>query len=98
MEQRVCSFCGEPIEPGTGKMFVKKDGSVFFYDRRRCEVSHQDFHRHARKFKWTRHYPRGGAAAAAAALEAQRIAAEVAKAEKGPTPGEKKKTGGRTKA
>src|ERR1041384_5771109 len=98
MEQRVCSFCGQPIEPGSGKMFIKKDGSVYYYDRRRCEVSHQKFGRLARKLKWTKHYPRGGAAAAQAALEAQRIAAEVAKATSGPAPGEKKKTGGRGKA
>lgn len=97
MEQRVCSFCGEPIEPGTGMMFVKKDGSVYYYDRRRCEVSHQSFGRQSRRFKWTRHYPRGGAAAAAAALEAQRIAAEVAKAEKGPAPSGKKPAAGRAK-
>lgn len=22
----VCSFCGEVLEPGTGKMFVRRDG------------------------------------------------------------------------
>jgi large subunit ribosomal protein L24e len=80
MEQRVCSFCGQPIEPGSGMMFIKKDGSVYYFDRRRCQV---------RKFKWTKHYPRGGAAAAQAALEAQRVQAEIAKAEAGPAAGKK---------
>ena len=27
-ERRVCSFSGEEIEPGTGMMFVRKDGTV----------------------------------------------------------------------
>lgn len=81
MEQRVCSFCGEPIEPGTGKMFVKKDGTVYYFDRRRCEVSLLKFGRLSRKFKWTRHYPRGGAKAAEAVLAAQAAAAELARAE-----------------
>lgn len=89
MEQRVCSFCGQPVEPGSGTMFIKKDGSVYYFDRRRCEVSLLKFGRMPRKFKWTKHYPRGGAAAAAAALEAQRVEAEIAKAAAGPAPGKK---------
>ena len=28
-ERRICSFTHEEIEPGTGMMFVKRDGSVF---------------------------------------------------------------------
>ena len=28
-EIRKCSFCGQDIEPGTGKMYVKKDGTVY---------------------------------------------------------------------
>ena len=31
-----CSFCGAPIEPGTGKMFVKKDGTILFFDTNKC--------------------------------------------------------------
>lgn len=91
MEQRVCSFCGYPIEPGTGKMFVKKDGSVYYFDRRRCQVSLLKFERLPRKFKWTKHYPRGGEKATQAALEAQAVAAEVAKAEAGGATEDKKK-------
>ena len=30
-ERRICSFTHEEIEPGTGMMFVKRDGSVFFF-------------------------------------------------------------------
>ncbi len=92
MEQRVCSFCGSPIEPGTGTMFVKKDGSVYYFDQKRCQTSLLDQGRLARRYKWTKHYPRGGEKAARAALEAQAVAAEVAKAESAGA-GAKKKAG-----
>ena len=61
MEQRVCSYCGNPLEPGTGKMFVRRDGTVLLFDRKRCQVSMLKHGRVARYVKWTRHYPRGGA-------------------------------------
>lgn len=32
VEEKKCSFCGKVIEPGTGKMFVKKDGTVLNFD------------------------------------------------------------------
>lgn len=78
VEQRVCSFCGYPLEPGSGTMFIKKDGSVYYFDKRRCQVSLLKQGRLARRIKWTRHYPRAGQQAA---LEAQAVAAEVAKAQ-----------------
>lgn len=81
MEQRVCSFCGQALEPGTGLMFIKKDGSVYYFDRKRCKRSLLDFGRLARRIKWTKHYPRGGAKAAEEALRAEAVAAEIAKAE-----------------
>jgi len=86
-EQRVCSFCGFPLEPGTGTMFVKKDGSVYFFDKRRCQQSLLKFGRLARRVKWTRHYPRAGQREA---LEAQAVAAEVAKAQAAQAAGAKK--------
>lgn len=78
VEQRVCSFCGYPLEPGSGTMFIKKDGSVYYFDKRRCQVSLLKHGRLSRHVKWTRHYPRVGGQAA---LEAQAVAAEVAKAQ-----------------
>ena len=30
-ERRICSFSHEEIEPGTGIMFVKRDGSVLWF-------------------------------------------------------------------
>lgn len=83
MEQRVCSFCGNPIEPGTGKMFIKRDGSVYYFDRARCQSSLLEKGRLARRLKWTKHYPRGGEKAAQEALAQQAVAGEIAKAEAG---------------
>ena len=29
--RRICSFSGEEIEPGTGMMFVRRDGSIMWF-------------------------------------------------------------------
>jgi large subunit ribosomal protein L24e len=34
--KRQCSFCAAEIEPGTGSMFVKRDGSVFHFCSGSC--------------------------------------------------------------
>ena len=36
VEQHLCAFCGEQIEPGTGKMYVKKDGTTYLYCTNKC--------------------------------------------------------------
>lgn len=36
VEEKKCSFCGAVITPGTGKMYVKKDGSVLYFDANKC--------------------------------------------------------------
>lgn len=48
-----CSFCGADIPPGTGMLFVKNDGKVFNYCRKKCEKSHLKLGRKARDMKWT---------------------------------------------
>ena len=37
MEQRKCSFCGDLLEPGTGKLFAKKDGSTYYFCSSKCQ-------------------------------------------------------------
>lgn len=54
----LCSFCGKDIEKGTGKMFVKKDGKVFWFDSMKCEKNMLKLKRKAREHKWTEHYER----------------------------------------
>lgn len=50
---RICSFSGEPIEPGTGIMYVKKNGEVYHYISRKCLREHQGLKRVNRYVPWT---------------------------------------------
>lgn len=53
LEQRTCSFCGEAIEPGTGKMFVRKDSTLFFFCSSKCQNNFR-LGRAPRKVTWTK--------------------------------------------
>jgi len=79
--KRQCSFCAREIEPGTGMMFVRRDGTVFHFCTSSCRKQQLHLHRVGHRFKWTR------------AHELKR-AADHATAEKVPTPGAK---GGRAR-
>ncbi len=56
VEKRNCSFCGEDIEPGTGKMYVKKDGTVYTFCSNKCKKNRIDIGRVPRRTKWTIRY------------------------------------------
>ena len=62
--RRVCSFCGDDIEPGTGKMFVKKDGAIFYFCSAKCERNQLKLGRVPRRVKWTKRYVKPVAKAA----------------------------------
>jgi large subunit ribosomal protein L24e len=87
VELRVCSFCGKEIEPGTGKMFIKKDGTVFLFCSNKCSKNMIEMERVPRRVTWTRAYARekdvrmAGAPGAAAGKPA---AEPKAKAERKP--------------
>lgn len=53
VERRICNFCGEGIEPGTGKMFIKKDGTIFYFCSSKCEKNSLKLKRIPREIKWT---------------------------------------------
>lgn len=55
-----CSFCGHPIPPGTGMIYVKNDGTILRFCSRKCMVSMLKFNRDPRKLKWTKKYVKGG--------------------------------------
>jgi len=48
-----CSFCGEKIKPGTGLLFVKKDGTPLFFCKRKCERNLLVLKRKPSSTKWT---------------------------------------------
>ncbi|MEA3294869.1 MAG: 50S ribosomal protein L24e [ANME-2 cluster archaeon HR1] len=55
MEMRRCSFCSGDISIGTGKMFVKKDGTVLYFCSSKCEKNMR-LGRIPRRVKWTSEY------------------------------------------
>ena len=59
-ERRVCAFTGDEIEPGTGMMYIKKDGTVLWFKSSKARKNMLKLGRNARKTKWTRHYEKGG--------------------------------------
>lgn len=53
VEERKCSFCGKTIEPGTGKMYVRKDGTVYNFDSNKCYKNMIVLKRVPRTVEWT---------------------------------------------
>jgi large subunit ribosomal protein L24e len=52
--KRQCSFCAGEIEPGTGMMFVKRDGTVFHFCSSSCRKQQLNLGRVGHRLKWTR--------------------------------------------
>jgi large subunit ribosomal protein L24e len=50
---RECDYCGVDIEPGTGTMFVRTDGTTIHYCSSKCE-NNASLGREARDLEWTR--------------------------------------------
>ncbi len=53
VDRRNCTFCGNGIEPGTGKMYIRIDGSVFYFDRHKCFVNFVELKRVPRETRWS---------------------------------------------
>jgi len=49
-----CTFCENVIKPGTGKMYVKTDGRIFYFCSRKCEQNLLKLHRKPAAHKWTK--------------------------------------------
>jgi len=56
VEQHLCSFCGEQIEPGTGKMYVRKDGTTLLFCTNKCYKNMVELKRVPRNVTWTKAY------------------------------------------
>jgi len=51
-----CSFCGKTIEPGTGIMYVKEDGTILYFCSSKCRKNMLILKRNPAKLKWTEKY------------------------------------------
>jgi LSU ribosomal protein L24E len=49
-----CSYCGKPIPPGYGLMYVRVDGVVLRFCSRKCFVSMVKMGRNPQKQAWVR--------------------------------------------
>ena len=58
VERRVCTFCGAEIEPGTGRMYVKRDGVVYNFCSSKCFKNLVELGRVPRRTTWTRYHER----------------------------------------
>ena len=56
VERRKCSFCGSEIEPGTGKLYAKRDGTIFNFCKNKCQKNMLDLKRVPRKVRWSKLY------------------------------------------
>lgn len=58
VERKVCTFCGNEIEPGTGKMFIKKDGTIYHFCSMKCQKNLLKLKRIPRRVRWTKNFKR----------------------------------------
>jgi len=58
VERKICTFCGTEIEPGTGRMYIKKDGVVYNFCTSKCFKNLVVLKRVPRRTTWTRYYER----------------------------------------
>jgi large subunit ribosomal protein L24e len=56
MVSRECSFCGTEIEPGTGMVYIRRDGAIINFCSKKCRINQTKLKRVPRKVKWTREY------------------------------------------
>ncbi len=89
VERRVCTFCGDEIEPGTGRMYIKKDGVVYNFCTSKCFKNMIVLGRVPRRTTWTQYYARekqirmrGAPEVAPEPTKARKVKKEEAMAEK----------------
>ena len=51
VQKRTCDYSGQEIEPGTGTMYVKTDGTVLWFADSKCEKNYF-MGREARDLEW----------------------------------------------
>ncbi len=51
-----CTFCGNDIERGTGKIFVQKDAKILNFCSTKCEKNHIKLGRKFLETRWSRKF------------------------------------------
>lgn len=51
-----CTFCGKTFPKATGKMYVKRDGTVYLFCTSKCEKNMLVLKRKPRRVRWTEEY------------------------------------------
>lgn len=51
-----CSFCGDELVRGTGKLFVKREGSIVAFCSGKCEKNLHKLGRNPQEIRWTEKY------------------------------------------
>ncbi len=64
-----CSFCGEEMPKGTGKIIARKDNSVFYVCSKKCEKNLFKLNRSPTRVKWTEAYRKAKVARLATAAK-----------------------------
>lgn len=54
-----CTYCGKEFAKGSGKIYVKDNGSIINFCSSKCEKNMLKLKRDARKFKWTKFFVKG---------------------------------------
>ena len=55
VSRHVCSYCGKPIEPGTGLMYVLNDGTIMWFCSSKCFKNYK-LGRDPKKLPWSKQY------------------------------------------
>jgi len=51
-----CTFCGEILKPGTGKMYVKADAKILYFCNSKCEKNMLKLKRKPYNVRWSKSY------------------------------------------
>ncbi|MDO8627129.1 MAG: 50S ribosomal protein L24e [Candidatus Diapherotrites archaeon] len=51
-----CTFCGTIIQRGTGKIYAKKEGTLYFFCSMKCEKNLVKLGRKPTETKWSKNF------------------------------------------
>jgi len=55
-----CTFCGETLKEGTGKMYIQKDAKILYFCSMKCEKNHLKLKRKPITTKWSGRFIKAG--------------------------------------